>query len=364
MERKRRKSKLVRILFPLIIICIFAASFYYYAKSGEEKKSSDAIVITPSETTPVQTEIKPLEETKTTFAFGGDLMFDRNVWHRYKDIGLTRIFDNLDSSIFKNPDISFANLEGPISAKPINDDFASGSMNFNFPPETVNTLKFLGLNTVSLANNHTMNAGGNGFLNTKNVLSAANINYVGNQNNFDDSSTLRLETDIPVSIIAVDILATADNSKIVAQIKSEVAYGQEVIIVPHWGVEYEGKHNKAQENLAKSWIDAGALMIVGGHPHVVQDAQIYKNRPIIYSLGNFVFDQFFSKETQQGLILTGTIEKNSLTVTFLPFTSTNVKPKLDSGSVKSSRLNQIFPTDKSFDQYKESEDTVKFDLTK
>jgi poly-gamma-glutamate synthesis protein (capsule biosynthesis protein) len=173
-----------------------------------------------------------------------------------------------------------------------------------------------------------------------------------------------LDTKVPVTIIAVDMLVSPDNNQIVNDVKKEVLTGRKVIVFPHWGVEYQTKHNSTQENLAKSWIDAGALMVVGGHPHVTQDAQIYKNRPIIYSLGNFVFDQFFSPETQQGLLLTGTIEKESLIVTFLPFTDTNVKPKLDSGSIKLARLKQILPIDGSFDQYTTSEDTIKFDLTK
>jgi poly-gamma-glutamate synthesis protein (capsule biosynthesis protein) len=362
---QKRKPKLARIIFPVIIICIFATSFYYYSKSKVENKASGAQNLESSSSiSSTPTEIKPAEEQKVTFAFGGDLMFDRNVWHRYKDIGLNHIFDNLDTSIFKNSDIAFANLEGPISATPINDDYASGSMIFNFPPETVDTLKYLGLNGVSLANNHSMNAGASGFANTKNVLAAADINFAGSQNNFDESNILRLKTKVPITIIAVDMLVSPENDQILSKIGTEVSAGQKVIVFPHWGVEYQAKHNSTQENLAKSWIDAGAIMVIGGHPHVVEDAQIYKGRPIIYSLGNFVFDQFFSPETQQGLLLTGTITKDNLTVTFLPFTDNNVKPKLDSGSIKSSRLNAIFPTDGSFDPFKTSEDTIKLDLTK
>lgn len=358
-------KKLIRILIPVLLICIAATSFYYYAKSKEDGRVANTQKVESSaDISNIKTEIKPVEETGVTFAFGGDLMFDRSVWHRYKDIGLNRIFDNLDMTIFKNSDVAFANLEGPISATAINDDYLSGSMNFNFPPETIDTLKFMGLNTVSLANNHTMNAGANGFANTKSVLTTAGINFAGNQNNFDASNIVRLNTKIPVTIVAVDMLVNLDNDQIVQKVKEEVSAGQKVIVVPHWGIEYDGKHNKTQENFAESWIDAGALMVVGGHPHVTQDAQIYKNRPIIYSLGNFVFDQFFSPETQQGLILTGTIKKDSLAISFLPFTSTSVKPKFDSGSTKSNRLKQIFPSDGTFDQYKESEDTIKFDLTK
>jgi len=361
---QKRKPKLIRLLIFIALILLVASGFYYFSKSRTSDKPASATEIKTNSANETPQESKPAEIAKTTFAFGGDLMFDRNVWHKYKDIGLNRIFDNLDIAIFKNSDIAFANLEGPISAGEINDDYLSGSMNFNFPPETIDTLKYLGLNIVSLSNNHTMNAGTNGFANTKKVLSESEIKYSGSQNDFDSTNIVELETKIPIAIITADILVGLDNSEIVNSIKAEVIKGERVIIIPHWGVEYQSIHNKTQENMAKSWIDAGATMVIGGHPHVVQDVQVYNNRPIIYSLGNFVFDQFFSPETQQGLIISGDIDESSMTLKFSPFTSTNVKPALDTGSTKLARIKAIFPDDEEFNSLKIADDSIKIDLTK
>jgi poly-gamma-glutamate synthesis protein (capsule biosynthesis protein) len=69
----------------------------------------------------------------------------------------------------------------------------------------------------------------------------------------------------------------------------------------HWGIEYKNISNDAQRNLAHLLIDKGVDAVIGAHPHVVEEAELYKNKPIFYSLGNFIFDQYFSEETQEGL---------------------------------------------------------------
>ena len=69
----------------------------------------------------------------------------------------------------------------------------------------------------------------------------------------------------------------------------------------HWGQEYQIKSSVFQQKLARKIIDSGADLIIGHHPHVVQEIEIYNNKLIFYSLGNFVFDQYFSEQTQQGL---------------------------------------------------------------
>lgn len=76
-----------------------------------------------------------------------------------------------------------------------------------------------------------------------------------------------------------------------------------VVVSFHWGEEYQTKHNQKQEEIAKVAIDAGASLVVGHHPHVVQEVEQYKDGWIAYSLGNFVFDQNFSWGTTHGLAL-------------------------------------------------------------
>ncbi|MCL5410974.1 MAG: CapA family protein [Patescibacteria group bacterium] len=269
----------------------------------------------------------PSVEKSTSFVIAGDMMFDRFVNHQFKDIGFDHIFDNLDKSIFKEKDIVFANLEGPVSDKPIPDDYEPRTLVFDMPTATIPTLKNLGINGVSLANNHTLNAGTEGFNITQNLLKNTNIKYAGYQNAFDEGSILRYETEIPISFITVNYLAYNDNQSISEAIRIEKENGRFVIVFPHWGEEYSSTHSARQESAATKWIDAGADLIIGSHPHVIQDVGLYKNKLIIYSLGNFVFDQGFSEETQEGLMISGKITDKTVEVTFLPFKSKQLQPE-------------------------------------
>jgi poly-gamma-glutamate synthesis protein (capsule biosynthesis protein) len=89
--------------------------------------------------------------------------------------------------------------------------------------------------------------------------------------------------------------------------KSLVDY---LIVSIHWGEEYKTVHNAHQEAIAHKVIDAGADLLAGHHPHVAQDIEEYKNGLIIYSLGNYVFDQSFSTNTMKGLNVLVTLEEN------------------------------------------------------
>jgi hypothetical protein len=89
----------------------------------------------------------------------------------------------------------------------------------------------------------------------------------------------------------------------------------------HWGTEYELAHNAAQETLAHVLIDAGADAVIGHHPHVVQDVAFYKDKPIFYSLGNFIFDQYWDTDVQTGLGVRMTIDDGSIAYEAIPFTT-------------------------------------------
>jgi poly-gamma-glutamate synthesis protein (capsule biosynthesis protein) len=73
------------------------------------------------------------------------------------------------------------------------------------------------------------------------------------------------------------------------------------VLFAHWGEEYVPKATARQERLAHAFVDAGADMIIGAHPHIVEPIEIYKNKAIFYSLGNFMFDQYFSYATTHGV---------------------------------------------------------------
>ena len=86
-----------------------------------------------------------------------------------------------------------------------------------------------------------------------------------------------------------------------------------IIVIAHWGNEYQTTINQTLQTMAYSFIDLGADLVIGSHPHVVQPQEVYKNKTIYYSLGNFVYDQYFSPETQKGLLVE--VDINSQTKT-------------------------------------------------
>jgi len=225
------------------------------------------------------------------------------------------IFSNFGNRVFWGTDVSIANLEGPISEQPIIDDITANNLSFNFPPKTVKALSWLHLKTVSLANNHSLNAGAEGLEITKKMLDQSKISYFGHQIQFGDFSVFESKSgDIPVSVIGIDTLVDVPNLELEEKIKSEKSKGQFIIIMPHWGNEYQTTHSPQQEAMAKKWISWGADLIIGSHPHVVQDAQEIDGVPVFYSLGNLLFDQTFSKETQEGLIIAGKITKEEIQI--------------------------------------------------
>lgn len=333
----------------------------YNSDSGKLNNSDD------SETTSVVLGYysdQPVDESdmtvefSTSFVIAGDAMFDRNVWHNYKDKGLKEIFDNFGTRVFRGVDLSLLNLEGPISGTEINDDWQSGSLVFNFPPETTSVLKYLNINSVSLANNHSANAGSLGLANTKKVLSDVGIKYFGKPDDYDENSVLRIDGEIPLSIIGIMTLDSFDNSALEAKIKAEKVAGRFVMVYPHWGTEYAPKHSASQKQLSKSWISAGADLIIGSHPHVTEDFEIVDGKPVIYSLGNFVFDQFFSDVTQQGLVVAGTITKDKITLSFLPTVEKAVKPQFMTGVDKTAKIKTILDIDSQVGFKKISTDTI------
>lgn len=295
-------------------------------------------------------------QPSSTFVIAGDAMFDRNVWQRYKP-DLKQVFDKFGTRVFRGADLSLLNLEGPVSEKTI-PGIQTGGMVFNFQPEVPSVLKYLNVDAVSLANNHTNNAGVSGFASTKKMLASSGVGYFGLPEGFSDASVTRIDGEIPLSIIGVMTLSDFDHASLNEKIKAEKSAGRFVIIFPHWGEEYKNSHVASQKSLAKEWISAGADLIVGSHPHVTEDFEIVDGKPIVYSLGNFVFDQFFSNETQQGLIIAGKITKDKITLTFLPTKENLVKPQFMTGAEKSAKIKTIFDINLEQGFKKISSDTI------
>ncbi len=284
------------------------------------------------------------KQNSTELMFAGDIMMDRLVDARYKN-NFKSLFSEFKDRVFAGVDASIANFEGPLNDGPVKEDVSVDNLLFNFPLSSLEGLKYINLSGFTLANNHTLNDGTKGLSRTRTLLDENNFFEFGSPKGVDQYSVKELSTNPKVSLIGINVLEGVDQTKLVDLIRDQKSKGNFVVIYPHWGAEYQLSHGASQQKLAYEMIDAGADMIVGSHPHVVQDSEIYKGKAIFYSLGNFVFDQLFSKETQQGLILAVNITESRQKIVLVPVESKNLKPQLATGSVRLEILRRVMPKD-------------------
>jgi len=245
-----------------------------------------------------------------TLLFVGDMMFDRGIEYQMKKNSVFYPFEKIEN-VLRGIDYVVGNLEGPIVEHPI--DYGKTSLTFNFDRNIIEGLKFAHFNILSLANNHTLNAGNIRLEETKSFLGQAEINYFGDPVGCDKKDIFSDD-----KFVFVGINQTYDfncgKEKLLELVKNlkEKNLGKLLFVSIHWGIEYQAKASSFQKNLAHSLIDAGADLIVGHHPHVVQEIEKYKDKYIAYSLGNFIFDQNFSEETKEGSMLKVLVEDKKI----------------------------------------------------
>lgn len=249
--------------------------------------------------------------------FVGDVMLSRSVGEKMERENNWKWPFLKISQYLQEADLLFGNLEGPISNKGKD---MGGAYSFRANPQVIDGLKYAGFDILSVANNHIGDWDREAMEDTFKALKENGIDYVGGGFNEEEaySSIIKeLDNGTKIAFLAYTNLgskywqakenqsgiAWLEEGQIEKDIKKAKTLADIVIISMHFGEEYILHSNSAQQSLSKAAIDAGANLIIGHHPHVVQEIEKYKNSYIIYSLGNFVFDQLFSKEVRNGLIL-------------------------------------------------------------
>jgi poly-gamma-glutamate synthesis protein (capsule biosynthesis protein) len=271
------------------------------------------------------------EKREHTLLFAGDVMLSRGVGARMESQDdWTLPFEEIAETLH-SADLRFCNLECPISDQGRN---LHHLYSFRADPRALEGLKAAGFDVVSLANNHAYDWGPAALLDSLERLRAAGIRAVGAGQNIlaahypvlINVGGLRLaflgyvEIDPKEATAGVDRpgVAWLDPAQVLADIRFARPVADLVIVCPHWGVEYAVKPAREQVEFAHRMIDAGADLIVGSHPHVVQPLEAYHGRWIAYSLGNFVFDQK-NVATHRGLMLKVTVrDKRIADVTPVP----------------------------------------------
>lgn len=223
-----------------------------------------------------------------------------------------KIKDDLQSA-----DVLFGNLESVISDKGSN---VGSIYSFRANPEAIEGLLFAGFNVVSLANNHAFDYGREAFEDMMKRLKKAGIEYSGggfNKEEAHSAAILELEDGTKIGFLgyteflgpyafALDELSgitVLSENNLENDIKRAKKEADILVVTFHYGDEYESYPNENQKKISRKAIDYGADIVIGHHPHVMQPIEEYEGKYIAYSLGNFVFDQYFSEATMSGFML-------------------------------------------------------------
>jgi poly-gamma-glutamate synthesis protein (capsule biosynthesis protein) len=277
------------------------------------------------------------QKRESTLLFVGDVMLSRAVGARMeKQRDWTLPFKEIAETL-RAADLRFCNLECPVSDTGRN---LHHLYSFRADPRALAGLEAAGFNVVSQANNHTYDWGPQALLDSLERLHAAGIHTVGaGQNSLAAHYPAVVNVDglrvAFLAYVAIDPkeaaagvdrpgVAWLDPAQALADIRFARPLADLIIVCPHWGVEYAVMPARDQVVLAHQMIDAGADMIVGSHPHVVQPVERYHDRWIAYSLGNFVFDQM-NPATHRGLMLKAAVrDKNIIDVVQVPININSV----------------------------------------
>lgn len=263
-----------------------------------------------------------------TFASTGDLMFAREVGTFVDANGGAAALANVASEL-SSPDVTIANVEAPLTDDE-SDALIGKDVYWMSRPAGIEALKVAGIDVVSLANNHIMDYGTAGLEDTLEALDGAGILHAGaalTESAAGEPAELEVDgvriaffswTDI----IPDNFLAYGDSAGVVSarmnmddacKRVSEAKETHDIVIVAmHWGVEYQPYIDEAQQQApAHKLVDAGADVIVGNHPHVIEGIEFYNGALISYSQGDFVCDHF-SRETGESFILNFTLTQDGV----------------------------------------------------
>jgi poly-gamma-glutamate synthesis protein (capsule biosynthesis protein) len=338
-------STKIKYFFFIIIFVIGATGFLfynvysikYYSASVEDQKNH-SIERENIEKSIIRNLLPQNKADTIRLLFFGDMMLDRHVGERLNgkiDYLFEKIFSatstiQASSTEDKNTKLDFfeydvvgCNLEGAVTN--------NGShylplmeYDFAFHPDLVKQLKDYNISTFNLANNHFTDQGARGIIETRENLSRMGLNYFGCQDGkVGDCSYQILEIkNEKIGLIGFSMVYGKLDEELVKEIVSQVASSSDYVIVNiHWGKEYEHEINITQNRTAHFLVDSGADIVIGHHPHIVQGLEIYKDKPIFYSLGNFIFDQYFSYDTQEGLAVAIEPDKDLVNIDLIPFIS-------------------------------------------
>ena len=238
--------------------------------------------------------------------FAGDVYFSNHVLNAYtKAGGIQGVLDEEIRKEIAAADVFMVNQEFPFTDR--GKAAANKQFTFRLPPDKIHILQEMGVDIVTMANNHILDFGPDGITDSLKTLDEAGILHVGAGEDIEQAKRMEIiETcGRRIGFIGVSRVYMAESwaagaghpgvfsaydpspsLQAVREAKEKVDY---LVVYIHWGVERETEPQEYQKVMGRQYIDAGADVVIGSHPHVLQPIETYKEKPIVYSLGNFVF---------------------------------------------------------------------------
>lgn len=249
--------------------------------------------------------------------FVGDMMFDRTIRtlseQRGDDFVFSCISDYLDGF-----DLVVGNLEGPVtgseSVSRMTVPGDVGNTTFTFPVSTASALARNNIRMVSLANNHIFDFGRKGIGETKDTLAREGVAYFGDPLDPAGTSSFKNLGGVSVAFVGfTEFYGIHTVEYAVSEISRVRDLSDFVVVFAHWGEEYQSVTER-QRDIARQFVEAGADLIVGAHPHVIQDSERIGDSSVYYSLGNFIFDQYWDESVRTGLVLEAFLSEEKITL--------------------------------------------------
>lgn len=350
----RGRKFFIGILFViLLLMAVTAGAFWAWERPGEGletkvwmKDDEEAGEASESETrtrlsletegTPRSEaeETEPEEKRECVLLFAGDVYLSNHVLNAYdKAGGIGGVLDEGIRAEIEAADIFMVNQEFPFTER--GTAAADKQFTFRLPHDRFHIMEEMGIDIVTLANNHILDFGEEGLLDSCAALEEAGIPYVGAGENLERARKLETITVggrtigfLGTSRVYMDtswaagpnhpgVFSTYDPTQAVEAIKAARELCDYLVVYVHWGVERETTPKEYQRTMGRQYIDAGADLVIGSHPHVLQPVEYYKEKPIVYSLGNFVFGSSIPDTELFKVVLT----EDGAEVTEIPCTS-------------------------------------------
>ena len=353
-------SKRNRIIFLLIgsilvSLCVFFTySFAFSSSTSTSIKKQPDIKENISKPAHSQ-QINKKADKPISIAITGDILLDKSVGEKIKQNGVNYPFLKV-SPILKKADITAGNLETSVSLRGKATD---KQFTFRSKPKTLQGLVNSGYDMVGLANNHTLDYGFEALADTITNLKKYKLGYSGAGKNEQEafkaySTTVKGKR---VSIISVSrvlpssewfargshagIAHAYEDEPMMTYVKNTVAHSDYTLVMVHWNRERMDYPEPYAREMAKKFIDAGVSAVIGGHSHSLMGVEYYKQAPIFYSLGNFVFTNSSSSKGRETMIVNLTLNKKKVDVKITPAKIIEGQPNLMGDSYNQYIRNKI-----------------------